>query len=601
MLAGRSRPLEAPVIDHSVSLAHPEHRTVRVELTCELADGVTAQDVAFPVWTPGSYLVREHARHVHDFEALADGRPAEAVKVSKDVYRIRTDGARRLTVRYEAYAHELTVRTCHVDASHAFLNPVALLAYLPGREHESQRLTVRDRPAGWGVACALEQDATSALLARDYDELADSPLECGPHAAESARRRFDVRGVPHEIVHWGRSNLDLERFTADCAKIAEAQASLFGGLPYPRYLFIVHASDTGRGGLEHRSSAALLYSRAALAKPKGMDDFLGLASHELFHAWNVKRIKPAAFTPYDLSRECQTRLLWAFEGLTSYYEDIFLVRAGLLTKARFLEILGERLTQLERTPGRLRHSLEEASWDAWIRYYRQDENSENSSVSYYLKGSLAGALLDLELRRRTGGERSLDDVMRRLWSEFGRVGRGVPEDGIERAFEAVSGESAKALFDVVVRGRSDLPLDEALAAHGLELVRRASTGLEDRGGLTGSGPPLACDIGVSLRNEGDRVRIGTVRRGSPAESAGLAPGDELIAIDGLRADAGSSFQRLHDRAPGSTARLQVFRREELLAFDVVAGAPRLDIVSVQETADSTPAARALLERWLGPA
>lgn len=588
-------------IRHAVSLAKPYRRAVEVTVEADLPEGAGPQDVTFPVWTPGSYLVREHARHVHDLRALADGRPVAAPKVAKNVYRVACGGARRLTLHYEVYAHELTVRTSHVDPGHAFLNPIGLVPLLPGREGERQEFELRDVPAGWGVACGLPEVAPNLFAAAGYDELVDSPLECGPHARPEERRRYEVRGVPHEIVFWGRSPLDKDRFTADCAKITEAQAAMFGGLPYERYLFIVLASDAARGGLEHRASSALLFTRGSLSRPKGYEDFLGLVSHELFHAWNVKRIRPAAFTPYDLTRENHTRLLWAFEGLTSYFEDIFLVRAGLMSRGRYLELLGERLTELERNPGRRRHAVEEASYDAWIRYYRQDENWNNSSTSYYLKGALVGTLFDLEIRRRTQGERSLDDAMRLLFQEFAQHGRGVPEDGVEAAIERVAGSSMKELFDLALRSTDELPFQGPLAAHGLAITRRVAMGAEDRGGPAPAAPPLRCDLGLATRAEGDRVRVATVRRDSAAEAAGVCPGDELVAVDGLRAEPSGVFQRLHDRAAGDRLELVLFRRDELLTVAVTARPPREDALQVVEDSAAPPAARELLACWMGPA
>ena len=590
------------MIRHRLSLASAALRTLGVEVSLDVPPGSGPIDVTFPVWTPGSYLIREHSRHVHDFTARQSGVPLPVVKVAKNVYRVSPRGAEPVVLAYEVYAHELTVRTSHVDSSHAFLNPVGLLPYLPGRETEVQQVEIADLPGGWDVACSLPTAPLSSgsvlITAQDYDELVDTPIECGRHASPGQRLTFSVRGVPHEIVLWGRSAIDRRRFTDDVAKIVEAQAALFGGLPYERYVFIALVSDAARGGLEHRASSALLFTRASVARPKGYEDLLGLVSHELFHAWNVKRIRPAAFTPYDLTREGHTTLLWAFEGLTSYYEDIILVRAGLMTRARFLELLAERMTVLERTPGRQRLPVAQASYDAWIRYYRQDENSDNSGVSYYLKGSLIGALLDLEIRRRTNDRRSLDDVMRLLWTEYGSTGRGVPEDGVERAVLAIGGDGLRELLQQAIHTTAELPLPEVLAGFGLSVGRRVAVSVDDRGGSTSNGPPLRSDIGLSLRTDNDRVRVTSIRRGSPAEAAGVCPGDELVALDGLRADAGSTAARLLDRAPGETATLTLFRRDELLTLTLTAGAPVADTFTLTETPDATEAARTRLSAWL---
>jgi predicted metalloprotease with PDZ domain len=589
------------VFRHRVSLAGAFRRVIHVEVDIDLPPGVVEQDIHFPVWTPGSYLIREHERHLHDWRATIDGRAAASTKVSKNVYRVRTDGATKLQLSYEIYAHELTVRTSHVDPSHAFLNPITFCPYVPGREKEQQELVVTDLPQGWDAACALperRQNNEVTFLAADFDELVDSPVECGPHARPSERLQFEVRGVPHDIVMWGRSPLDRERFKTDVAKIVEAQAAMFGGLPYQRYLFIVHASDTGRGGLEHRASAALLYPRNSVLKPKGYEDFLGLVSHELFHAWNVKRIKPEAFTPYDLSRENYTRQLWAFEGLTSYFEDIVLVRAGLMSRKRYLEVLAERMTTLEKAPGRKRHPVGEASFDAWIRYYRQDENSENSSVSYYLKGSLIGNLVDLEIRRRTNGAKSLDDAMRLLWERHGAIGRGVPEDGVERACSEVAGADLSPLFDLAIRSTSDLPLEDALVSHGIKTSRRVAVSGDDKGGAASPGSTaFRCEVGLTIRAEGDRQRVAAVKRDSAAEAAGFCPGDELVAIDGLRAD-GSAAARLLERQPGVAIEVLVFRRDELQRLSLTPREPVADTFVIEEDPSASEGQKTLLAKWL---
>ncbi len=592
------------MIRHRLSLAAVQRRVIAVQVSVDLptTDAGTLE-LTFPVWTPGSYLIREHPRHVNDFGAHQDGRPLTVVKTAKNTYRISTRGSGPVVATYEVYAHELTVRTSHVDSSHAFLNPVGLVPFIRGREAEQQQVEITVLPQGWDVACPLPAERLDEgrvrLTAASYDELIDSPIDCGPHTAPENRIIFKVRGVPHELVFWGRSSLDRNRFATDVAKIVEAEAAFFGGLPYDRYVFFVLASDFARGGLEHRASSALLFTRASLLRPRGYEDLLGLVSHELFHAWNVKRIKPTAFTPYDLTRENHTRLLWAFEGLTSYYEDLFLLRAGLMTRTRFLELLAERLTVLERTVGRRRITLADAGYDAWIRYYRQDENTDNSSVSYYLKGSLVGALLDIEIRRATSGAKSLDDVMRLLWEEYGRHERGLPEQGVEDACVRVGGPSLRAILQQAIHSTEELPLPQALESVGLKVERRVATNAEDRGGAVPPGRPLRCDVGISLRTDGDRVRVAGVRRGSPADEAGLCPGDEILAIDGLRADTATSFVRLHDHAPGDPISLALFRRDELLSLQFNAGTPALDTWSVSETVDATTEQRAGLTAWLG--
>ena len=407
-------------------IEQPEARRAEVELQVE-SRGAEALDVRLPFWTPGSYLVREHQRHVDGLRAEGDGRELQVEKVDKQTWRVRTSGARAIRIGYRLHCFELTVRTNHVDGTHAFLNPSATAAFVVGRESETCSVRLQ-LPRGWRAWVALPFE-DGVYVAQDYDELADSPFECGPEASHAVHT-FTARGVRHELVVWGRGDFDGHRVIPDLVKIIDAESGIFGGLPYPDgYLFILHLNDKSRGGLEHRRCCALIVPRFSFVQKTPYEDFLLLVAHEFFHLWNVKRVRPSAFTPYDWTRENHTRLLWAMEGLTSTYEVVALLRAGIVTPQRFLEIWAERITQLLRTPGRLRTSLSQASFDAWIKHYRPDESTPNTTVSYYLKGSIVGFLLDLELRRRSGGAKSLDDLVRSLFEKHGRP-PGLPEDGV---------------------------------------------------------------------------------------------------------------------------------------------------------------------------
>src|SRR5438105_324369 len=319
-----------------------------------------------------------------------------------------------------------------------------------------------------------------------------------------------AQGVPHELVVWGRGDFDARRVIPDIQKIIDAEAAIFGGLPYDdRYLFILHVNDKGRGGLEHRRSCALLVPRFSFVQRSAYEDFLLLVAHEFFHLWNVKRLRPAAFTPYDWTRENHTRLLWAMEGLTSTYEVMALRRAGLLTPQRFLEIWAERITQLLRTPGRLRTSLSQASFDAWIKHYRPDESTGNTTVSYYLKGSIVGFLLDLELRRRSGGTRSLDDLVRALLQKHGRP-PGLPEDGVEKAaIELIQDRSLHDWFQRAVHSSQELQLEEALSGVGIQVLMAQASGPDDKGGAEGDREEVPAAevrtrgwLGAALRDKG---------------------------------------------------------------------------------------------------
>ena len=589
-------------IAYTIRIREPQARRAELELSFD-ARGAAALEVRLPVWTPGSYLIREHQRHVDGFWARDDrGRALAVRKSDKQTWQIESDGVARVHCGYRLACFELTVRTNHVDESHAFLNPAAACALVVGREGEPCELRL-DLPAGWQTWVALpEQDGV--YRAADYDELADSPLELGPletHAVHS----FRAQGVAHQLVVWGRGDLDARRAVADIQKIIDAEAAIFGGLPYAEsYLFILHLNDRARGGLEHRRSCALIAPRFSFNARLAYEDFLQLVAHEFFHLWNVKRLRPAAFTPYDWTRENPTALLWAMEGLTSTYEVIALRRAGLISAERFLEIWAERMTQLQRTPGRLRTPLAQASRDAWIKHYRPDETSANTSVSYYLKGSVVGFLLDLELRRLSDGARSLDDLMRLLYQRHGRA-PGLPEDGVERAAaELVRPECAGALrafFDRSLRSVEELDFAGPLAAVGLEPVLRAATGADDKGSvLTDPAAVPALDsgrgyLGAALRERSGALEVLSVAEGSPAQKAGLGAGDEIVALDRFRSDLKG---RLARAAPQQPLLLSVFRMDELVEVRASpAQAPR-DTFSLSPAPAADERTRALRARWL---
>jgi predicted metalloprotease with PDZ domain len=568
-------------VHYRVGVPRPETHLVHVSLTVDDCD--RDLELRLPVWVPGSYLIREFARHVQMIAASdVEGRTLPLRKTAKDAWIVDTGGCGSVRVDLEVYAHELTVRTSHADATHFFLNPGNLLPYVLGRDREPLDLRV-DRPAGWSPECALAALGDPCwFLAEDYDELVDSPIHCGPDPVV----RFTVRGVPHRLATWGRSNLDSGRLTADLTRLIEAQAALFGGdLPYARYLFILLTADQGRGGLEHRSSCAVLLPRFAFRPGAAYERALRLLSHEFFHTWNVKRIRSEVLGPFDYRAENYTRLLWAMEGITEYYSVLLLRRAGLMTAQGLLQLLSEWLSDLAQVPGRHVQSLDEASFDAWIKYYRPDEHSANATVSYYLKGGLASLLLDMEMRRRTGNRATLDDLMRLLWDRYGASGRGVPEDGYEALVGELAGGDWTGFFERTIRGTGELDC-EPLKVAGLDLIWEADQG------------PSAW-IGLTLRAEGGRTRIVTVRSDGPCWAAAVSPGDELLAIDGLRVDEGSLSDRLRDYAPGDQITLALFRRDELVQVPVILAERPRSRARLRQAPRATVRQRTVYENWMG--
>lgn len=576
---------------YRLSMPEPHSHLLHVEATVE--DPGTQVDLVFPVWTPGSYLVREYARHLEGISAEdGEGRPLPLERLDKHRFRIHPGGTSRAVLRYRVYANELSVRTCHLDGTHGYVNGAAVFPYVPGREARTHLLEVAP-PPGWSIATVLApwEGSSGVFTARDYDELVDSPVEVGTHRT----LRFDALGKPHEIAVWGRGNLDEPRLVEDARRVVETLGALLGGvLPYERYLFILHLTEKRRGGLEHASSTTLHVQRHAFFPREAYEETLGLLAHEFFHVWNVKRLRPAVFVPFDYAREQYTRLLWWFEGATSYYEQVALARSGILEPKRWLENLGKALTRLERTPGARKMSLEEASFLAWVKHYRPDENTPNSAISYYLKGELVALALDLELRR---AGKTLDDLLRELYGRYEKA--GLPEDGVERvAAELLGSGAARTFFDRFVRGTA--PLELAFDVVGVRLRRRVAQALDDKGG-TPPRPedrPRAGFLGVDLA-EGPKLAVASVREGSPAHRAGLYAEDEIVAEDGFRVDRASLWDRLGERGPGGRLDLTVFRRDELVRVPVVLGTPPEDTVWLEPASEATPAQRGAFEAWCG--
>ncbi len=582
------------------------------EVHCTIANpDAYGQRFRVPTWVPGSYLIREFARHFVAVTARSDGEPVPIVKDGKDSWQA-APCAGRLTVTAHVHAYDLSVRTVYLDPTRAYFNGSSVFLSPVGREADA--CTVNIDPAfvsqsrGARVATAMRRDGAppwgvGRYAAANYDELIDHPIEIGDFVTAA----FVAGNVAHDVAITGARDVDLDRLGADLARICQWQCDLFGGrpksaAPFDRYLFLVTAVGDGYGGLEHRASTSLVCKRDQLPRPGETtlgDDyltFLGLASHEYFHSWNVKRIKPAAFVPYDLSREGLTRQLWAFEGITSYYDDLALVRSGVIAADRYLELVGRTLTGVLRTPGRHVQSVADASFDAWIKHYRQDENSANAGISYYTKGSLVALALDLTLRMHGS---SLDVLMRELWHRFGGTGIGVPEGEIGRASSSLAGEDLSDFFARHVDGVEDPPLETLLRSHGVSLRLRTSEGPRDRGGKPGaSTKPPSTWLGARWAATGE-LQLASVFRDAPASRAGMSAHDVIVAVDGFKANADTLIATLARSAPGTRIGIDAFRRDVLMHFDVTLDAAPADtaFLALDEKADD-----GILQRrvaWLG--
>jgi predicted metalloprotease with PDZ domain len=558
------------------------------------AEGQASIEVFMPVWTPGSYLIREYSRNVEGVAASGDrGQALPCIKSRKNRWRIETGGAREIQFSYRVYCREMSVRTNWVESSFALLNGApTFIAPVDGLHlpHEVQL----ELPSGWKTSITgLAESPGGALhhyMAPDYETLVDSPILAGNPAVYC----FDFQGVPHYLANLGEEGVwDGPGSMAALAKIVERQHAMWGSLPYTKYVFLNLLTETS-GGLEHGNSACLLASRWATRTRRAYVDWLSLASHEYFHVWNIKRLRPVELGPFDYENENLTRSLWVAEGLTEYYGSLMVHRAGLSTRLEYLgnggdqgpDSLSKVIERLQTTPGRKVQSAEESSWDAWIKLYRPDENSRNTSISYYTKGAVVGWLLDARIRRATNGAKSLEDLMRLTFSRYSGE-RGFSPDEFKAAADEVAGTSLTEFFRRSVESTAELDYAEALDWFGLRFRQ----------------PPEGAKkawLGAETKVDQGRLVIARVPRETPAFDGGLNVDDELIALDGFRVRADRMSQRLENYHPGEKVSLLVARREKLMRMDVVFGEEPAKKWQLEIQPEASAEQKQHLDAWLGP-
>lgn len=573
-----------PTIEYQVAMPQPESHLFEVTLRVT-GWKESVLDLKLPVWTPGSYLVREYAKHVQDFSAATvDGRPLTAGKRGKNYWQVKTDGVADVVVQYRVFANELTVRTNHLNGTHGYFNGAALFFYLPGFEQQPILVTIVPPKPDWQVTTPLPEVSGQAntFQATDFDTLVDSPFEIGVHQVYE----FEVLGKTHELAIWGQGNYPLDRIIEDTQKVIEVEAQMFGGLPYDRYVFLLHLSASSYGGLEHKNCCSLIYPRLGFRPKDKYNGFMQLVAHEFFHLWNIKRIRPQGLERFDYEGENYTPSLWFGEGTTSYYDLLIPYRAGIYDAKWFLNELGKEITRLQTTPGRKVQPVSESSFDAWIKLYRRDANSDNCQISYYLKGELVSLLLDLLIRSRHGNTRSLDDVMRIMWQEFGQPEIGFTPEQLQAVIESVAQIELDDFFARYVDGTEELPFNEYLESFGLQLK---SDSPEDQ-------PPY---LGLVAKTEHGREIVKFVEADSPAQLAGVDVGDELLALEGLRVTGEQLSDRLKDYQPGDTIELTVFHQDQLQTVFVTLASPRPSCYKVVSVEQPAPEQQRNFTGWLG--
>ncbi len=584
-------------ISYLIEMKKPHTHFFQVTMSVEdiTDDSVTA---TMPVWTPGSYEIADFPRHVRNLKASAlDKKALQVQRKDKSSWKVLNGNTKSFKISYEVYADELTVQTSHLDSSHGYINGASVYLYLEGYKEQAAEVNIKP-PQNWKISTGLEKIGENKFRATNYDILVDSPIEIGTHRSLF----FTVGGKEHEIVIWGKGNEDEDKFKNDVQKLVEAYHKLMGSLPYKRYVFIYHLVNEkdAWGGLEHLNSTSIdVYSHTFSPKDE-YNKFLSVTSHEFFHLWNVKRLKPVELGPFNYKDEVYTTLLWLSEGVTNFYTWVMMYRAGLVTEDEYYKHLMDTIRHYELLPGPLVESAADASFDAWIKLYRPSPNNLNSYVSYYLKGELLGMMLSARIIENTGGNKSLDDFFRLLLDRFNKDGKGFTEKDVLAVLKEVSGMDFTDFFDRYVRGTQKIDFDAELKRIGYSIKRGYNK-------VDGVEPETKAHLGILMRAGNGKNTIDGVFEGSPAFEYGLNVRDELLAINGEKFDESSlknmieesrryRVDDLKDFKPGEKVRVHVFRRRILTELEVVLGKAPFEYYKAERVED--PKLKALGDKFL---
>jgi predicted metalloprotease with PDZ domain len=587
-------------IKYTVELYQPHAHIFKVKLEIQ-KPAINGQLFSLPAWIPGSYMIRDFAKNIITLKAKSNNKTVKINKLDKSRWQAEAVKG-PLSLEYQVYAWDLSVRSAHFDMTHAFYNGTSLFLMPHGFENEQISIEIlkpiHKSCSDWHVTSSLAKDKTDSAgfgvyTSENYDDLIDHPVEIGSHTEFD----FKVKNTTHSMALTGIQRADSERLKNDLAKICQTHCDMFGELPrLDHYIFLVMVTGEGYGGLEHRSSTSLMCSREDLPLTSHPDEpdekyrnFLGLCSHEYFHTWNVKRIKPQGFLPYDLSTETYTHQLWAFEGITSYYDELALVRSKVISLESYLELFSQTITRVLRGKGRFIQSIAESSFEAWTKFYKQDESAPNTIVSYYTKGALLALCLDLTIRKYSDNQKSLDDVMRYLWLNFGKKSIGVPEGKIEEIASDIAGHDLTAFFNQYLYDVEELPLSSLLSEVGIKMNLYATTSVDDKGGKK----PMQTDsytvsLGARTIQDALGAKITHVFSDENAEIAGLAAGDIIIAINNLQVNKANIDKVINSYQVGDELTIHAFRRDELYTFKLSLKAAEMTscYLEIDTTADN---------------
>lgn len=597
-------------IKYTVELFNPHAHIFKVTLEIDRPNK-SGQVLSLPAWIPGSYMIRDFAKNIVNLKITSLDKHISVEKTDKSTWKIEPVNA-PIQIEYQVYAWDLSVRSAHFDMTHAFFNGTSLFLMPHDFENDTCIVEIKaptgEKYSAWKTTTSLtktkvDSNGFGTYQATDYDELIDHPVEIGTHSEFN----FSIENTTHTMAFTGVHRADSERLKKDVSKICQTHCAMFGELPkLDNYIFLTMVTGDGYGGLEHRSSTSLMCSRDDLPLASEPDEpnekyrnYLGLCSHEYFHTWNIKRIKPELFLPYDLTTETYTRQLWAFEGITSYYDELALVRSGVISIESYLELIGQTITRVLRCKGRFNQSISESSFEAWTKFYKQDESAPNTIVSYYAKGALLALCLDLTIRKETENKKSLDDVMRHLWTHYGKKSIGLPEGKIESIVSEVSGLNLSHFFEKYLYGTSELPLAECLSEFGVSYNLRPTISVDDKGGK--SKPTTntnTVSLGARVAENALGAKIVQVFSEESAEIAGLSAGDIIISINHLQTNKSNITKTIESYNIGDELLIHAFRRDELKEFTLTLQQAELTTCYLEKTPKPKKPYIQNQEKWL---
>lgn len=580
-IAAKALAQDQPELHYELSMPEPHNHYYEVTMRVNNVNQ-NYLDFKMPVWTPGSYLIREFSRNVLDVQAEENNKSLVVKKINKNTWRV-SGITNSVNLTYKVYAYELSVRTSFLDASHGFVLGTSVFMFVEG--YQDLPVTLQVIPyKNWNqISTGLQEtDDKWNYRAENYDFLVDSPLEIGNHE----QIRFEAAGVNHEIAMYGEGNYDSEKLRKDMARIVEVSTRVFGENPNQKYVFIVHNLHRRGGGLEHLNSTTLQVKRWNYQPFSSYLGYLGLVAHEYFHLWLVKRIRPKALGPFNYDEENYTHLLWVMEGFTSYYDELLLNRADFISDSEYLSRLSRSISSLENQPGNFVQPVAMASFDAWIKAYRPDEQSPNVTISYYTKGAVLAALLDLEIIHQSNGKRNLDDVLRFLYQEYyQKLDRGFTNQEFQEAVEKIAGKKLEDFFQNYVFGAKSIDYSKFLEYAGLELMNVNEDSQEPA-------------LGVKTRNNGGGLIVQNVTDGSAAHKGGINVDDEIIAVNGYRVDQSLLSKIISEKTPQEEIEVLINRRGVIQTLDITLQPDNNKRFVILKSRNPSQKQEAVLKKWL---